>query len=466
MSNRMLKEGRMQIQRVVCAVMVLSFMAAGRNASGQAFTGDARKVAMGGEGASANIALGMVAPAQQYAVIPIPIGLIQVLGNLKEFNPSDDAFDPVRAIESASNPLHYTFGRNSDSTGDPKQRFIRDLVNGELNRDLSTYRGFRLPETLSAEGLASGTFGGTIKFAKQDNGAFHGIYIGAGPYFSFNSGLGVDPRLTEILGSETQVYYPNATFAVTDGDGSAIQLAMSIVFGYRARFPFPGGSSAGDETNRDGIYLAGNYRYLKGFKYLQPDITVRFDTDPQGLVRINPATTPLVINDLEGSSGSGRAVDIGVQIVRDRFEGGVGFNGIGNKIDWTELALKRFTLTSLTQGSEFVEEELPPPFTDLTVKLPVVTSANFGFDAAGFAVMTSATHGFNGNSFHGGVERRFGMFAVRGGGRYSRDRWDPTYGFGFGRRVAIDVGFFGTHANLEDKRQTSMAVSLRINPRD
>ena len=452
----------MQIQRFLCVLIVLSFIAGGSTASAQTFSGDARKVAMGGVGDDANIAASMVEPAQPYIAIPLPFGLFQVLGNLKAFNPTNDKFDPVRAIEGASSPLHYTFGRGSDSTEDPQQRFIRDLVNGELSRDPSTYRGFRLPETLSAEGLASGGFGKTIKFAKKDNGAFQGIYIGAGPYLSFDTTLDVDPRLTDILGSETATYYPNSTFQILDG--SAVQLAMSIIFGYRARFALPGESASSGESSRDGVYLAFNYRYLKGFKYLQPDVTVRFDTDAQGFVAINPATTPLNINDLEASSGSGRAVDVGIQVVRDRWEGGVGFNGIGNQIDWTDLTLKRFTLTSLVQGAEFVEQELPTSLTNLTVKLPVVTSGNFGFDAGGWAVSTTAMHGYNGNSFHGGVERRLGLFAVRGGARYSRERWDPTYGFGIGRKIALDVGFFGTHANLQDKRQTAIAVSLRINP--
>ena len=72
------------------------------------------------------------------------------------------------------------------------------------------------------------------------------------------------------------------------------------------------------------------------------------------------------------------------------------------------------------------------------------------------------THGFNGNSFHGGAEKTLGPVAVRGGARYSRDHWDPTCGVGIGRRVGLDIGFFGTHWNLEEKRQISMAVSLRI----
>jgi hypothetical protein len=216
------------------------------------------------------------------------------------------------------------------------------------------------------------------------------------------------------------------------------------------------------EERRDGVYLAANYRYLRGFMYLQPDVAVRFDSDSQGLLTINPTTTPIEIADLEGDKGTGRAVDVGVQVVRDRWEGGVGVNGIANQIDWTELTLKRFTQTSLLNGGDFIEQTIANPPGPVTVKLPVETSGNLGYDGDGYAVRASVVHGFNGNRFHGGVERTLGLFAVRGGARYSRDRWDPTWGFGVGGRVGVDVGFYGTHANLQDERQISMAISIRI----
>jgi hypothetical protein len=446
----------MQRRRLVCVLIVLSFIAAGRTVTAQVYSADARKVAMGGVGDNGNIAASMVAPAEPYTVILLPFGLIQVFQHREVFHPGGNQFDPARAIEAASSPLHYSSGRGSSG---PEQMFIGDLVNGRLNRDISTYRGFLLPNTLSAQGLASSGFGKTIKVSHSSNGGFQGIYFGAGPYFSFDTTLGVDSKLTDILRSATAIYYPNSTFQIQDG--SAVQLAMSITFGYRARFEFS--DASGGESSRDGVYVAFNYRYLKGFKYLQPDVTVRFDTDAQGLVSINPATTPLNINDLQASSGHGRAVDVGIEVVRDHWEVGVGANGIGNQIDWTNFVLKQFTLTSLVQGAAFVHQTLPTSVTNLTVKLPVVTSGNLGFDAGGWALSTNVIHGFNGNSFHGGLERRLGLLALRGGARYSRKRWDPTGGFGIGRKVALDVGFYGTHANFQSKRQTAVAVSLRIN---
>ncbi len=415
----------MRIHGYLSVMVVVTFMAGARTASAQAYNTDARKLGMGGAGsATPNVAFGMVAPADAYGVIPIPIGLFQVFSNLDTFNPSSDEFNPVLALELASSPLNYTFGRLEV---EPVDIFVTDLVNGDLNRDLSTYRVFVL-ESQSAQGLASGGWGKTFKFAKRDNGAFQGFYIGAGPYLSFDTQLDVDPKLTQILGSETPVYFPNDSLKVLNA--SAVQLALSITFGYRARFAFPGesvtppaapaapaGGPAPEPPSRDGIYVAANYRYLRGFHYLEPDTTVRFDTNAQGLVVLNPTTTPLVIEDLEASTGRGRAVDVGMEVVRGPWQAGVGVSGIGNKIDWSDLTRKRFTLNSLFAGGDFVDQEIPTVSTNVPVKLPVVTTGNFGYDGGDWAFSTDATHGYNGNSFHGGVERRLGSFALRGGAR-------------------------------------------------
>jgi hypothetical protein len=441
-----------RFQFTALSILALFLVLSG-DSSAQSFTADARTVGMGGGGKSANISLSMVDPAAPYAVIPIPLGLIQVLNNLRGFDPSNDKFDPAWAVEAASNPLHYTFGRKSSGSDSPEARFMRDLVNGEINRDLATYSSFHIPDAVDAEGLASPAFGATIKFAKRPSGAFQGLFVGAGPYLSFGTDAAFDPRITDIL--ENGSHYPNSSLLVQDA--SRIQLAMSVVVGYRTRLEMPGWSG-----DRDGVYVAANYRYLRGFKYLQPDTTIRFDTDAAGLVTVNPATTPFVVADLEADKGTGRAVDIGVQVVRGGWEGGFGVNGIGNRIEWTDLTLKRYTLNSLSAGGDFVEQTISNPPGPLTVELPIVSSGNVGYDGGGYAFKASVVHGFNGNSFHGGAEKTLGPLAVRGGARYSRDHWDPTWGFGVGRRVGLDVGFYGSHWNLEEKRQISMAVSIRI----
>jgi hypothetical protein len=53
---------------------------------------------------------------------------------------------------------------------------------------------------------------------------------------------------------------------------------------------------------------------------------------------------------------------------------------------------------------------------------------------------------------------------LRGGARYSRERWEPSGGIGFNLTsgFGIDVAAFGTSANAERERRLALAVSLRF----
>ena len=449
-------------KQVVALVSVLSVLLQAGAASAQNFSTDARKVGMGGNGGdSANIAAGMVEKGSPYTAIVIPLGIIQILSDgLDRFDPSKSAFDPGRAVEDIANPLHYTFGRG---TTDTRLDFVTDIVNGNVSSNFLNYTGFKIPTDVSAEGLASPTLGGTIKLFKTSSGAFQGVYLGVGPYLGFNTEATVDQRLANLLGLGT-TGFACAPCLVTNQ--SKVQLAASITIGYRGRVPL------GGDSTRDGVYVAYNHHILRGFKYFNEDLTLRVDTNAAGQLVLppiqippTPQITPVVINSLESSSGKGRASDIGFQVVKGFWEVGFGINGIGNQITWDDFERKRYTLGLLqdTSGIGFVETVLTPTTTSEKVELPVVKTGNIGFQAAGWGARASLTEGYNDKSFNGGLERQVGPLWLRGGGRYSRGDWDPTYGFGIGGKVALDFGFYGTHANLERKRQTAMAVSLRIN---
>jgi hypothetical protein len=79
--------------------------------------------------------------------------------------------------------------------------------------------------------------------------------------------------------------------------------------------------------------------------------------------------------------------------------------------------------------------------------------------------VADAGQGYGGKSFHGGYEYRFDAFAVRAGGVYSREMWNPTGGVGIniGPHVAIDLALYVNAANIERERRPAVAVSMRIN---
>src|SRR5688572_23599426 len=125
---------------VLCAVMLLGLGAGSPSAFAQNWMSDARRIAMGGVGGGDNLASKMVdSPQGAHSTIVIPLGLFQILRDIDIYNPDSDEFDPIRATEYALAPLHYTFNRDGTGTG---IEFINDLLDGRLNRDINTYRGF------------------------------------------------------------------------------------------------------------------------------------------------------------------------------------------------------------------------------------------------------------------------------------------------------------------------------------
>ena len=223
---------RSTIGRIVAASLLSA--AVNSTAGAQNWSFDARRIALGGIGDTANIASQLVKKERGYGTIVLPFGLLQVFEDTSIFDPGDDNFDPVRAAEYLASPLHYTLDRNTSSSG---QQF--------------------------AEGLASPSWGKTFTVQGERGGAFHGVYVGAGPYLSIRTDNVIDQGFIDLLASDVDVFEPNASFLIADD--TLDQFALAITGGYRARIPFPGRSNVG--SGRNGVYIAVNYNYLYGFRY-------------------------------------------------------------------------------------------------------------------------------------------------------------------------------------------------------
>ena len=426
---------------------------------------DARRIGIGGVGSTANVALSIVDEQRPYKAIVLPFGLAQILPNLPKLDPTKDEFDLVRAIEYSASPIHFIVGRDDTRSA---SAFVNDLRNGTLSRDLNDYRTFSPITSVSAEGLASPSWGHTFKLRTGENGAFQGVYAGGGIYFSTNTATEIDPALAAVFSSPTPVYVPNTSFHMSNDTES--QFGMAVTGGYRARFAvFGAGTDGGsrlDEGNQalDGLYVGANFHYLHGFGYEHFVPEARLDTNAQGLLVVNPALgLPVTITRTSAGSGSGLATDVGAALIKGRWEMGLGVNGIGNRINWTGLERTQYVLDSLFSGGEF--DDLPPvPVDDLTVELPVDVRGNASYDAGPWMAITEFGHGYNGTSLRLGYEQRLDRIQLRGGARYIKERWEPTGGAGFNLTdgFGVDVGLFSTSANLERQRHLAIAVSLRF----
>jgi hypothetical protein len=451
--------------RVGCAVLLLEFAGTCAPAFAQNWMTDARRIGMGGVAGSENMASRMIeAPEGAHTTIVIPLGLFQVLNNFDIYNPDSENFDPIRAVENVAAPLHYTFNRNGTGTG---IEFINDLLDGRLNKDINTYRGFIPTSQPVAYGLVAPTWGITIPVYKKKDGATHSVYVGAGPYFPFRGALEVDDQLKSILSSDNNVYIPNSQFRITAGVRT--ELPVAITGGYRGRFKLREGGS-----DRDGLYVAFNYNYLRGFLYEDVGMTLRLDTDTQGLLTFNPSVpfNPIEVVRAHSSSGNGMAIDFGVAAVVNRIEVGFGINGMANRIKWTDVEASRYSLANILTGNgDFVESTTAAP--DATVKQPIEYVGSAGYHADRWQVsgeigVRSSDYALDkgrlGSTWiHTGFEYRLGLLEPRAGAYYSRDRLSPAAGLGlnFGK-FGIDVAAYSNDDNVEHVRHPSIALSLRI----
>jgi hypothetical protein len=229
----------------------------------------------------------------------------------------------------------------------------------------------------------------------------------------------------------------------------------------------------GADGVRDGLDVGFNYHYLRGLQYRGVDGRVRFDTNAAGVIvdavsrtaNLQLPEDSVMVDYRSATSGSGFATDIGAGVVFDRWEFCAGANGIGNRIDWTDFELTRYTLPSVLRDLEFVEQPMAPDVDRLRVELPVSYSGNVGYHADRWSALGDVTRGFNGTSTHLGYEYRFGAVEVRGGGRYSRDKWHPAGGIGFNisQRVGVDVAAFTSTANIQREHRLGVAASFRFN---
>jgi hypothetical protein len=310
--------------------LILAFIAllgsANNSAFAQGWSFDARDMALGGVGATRNLSSKMIDEQRDYTSITLPLGLIQVLKDRDVYDPSSPKFNPILTFEYAANPVVYVIGREDRSPGEVL--FVSDLRNATLSRDLSKYKGLVFDNAPLAEGLVTPNFGHTFKVKQGSGGAFQGVYVGAGPYLTLHDSALISPGLTNVFA--TGVNVANAHFPIVNDD--LAQLALAVTGGYRGRFAWPAGIGGGSE--RDGLYAAANFNYLRGFMYEDDDLAIQLDTDGVGLVT---DASHITIDHRHATGGNGFAIDMGVGAVIKRWEVGFGAQGLANRINWKDV---------------------------------------------------------------------------------------------------------------------------------
>lgn len=446
-------------------------------AGAQGYVLDARRIGMGGAGTHQDEAAQMTCASRRYNYIGLPFGLIQVAENTDIFDPTDNEFNPILALEYAANPMAIVFDRGMSAAGN---QFVTDIVNSSLNPNLNAYRGFSPVQNFAAQGIQAPNWGSTFKFRRRAadeevpnrpaavSQYYQGIYLGSGPYTSFGATMNFDPRLIQIFESPVPVFDPNTTLTIS---GTAqIQLAAALTGGYRARFKAPRFLAGAPSTNRrypcphNGIFVAVNANYLQGIHYENADLNVQMTTNALGLVTLIPATTPVIVNRLAANGGNGFSVDVAAAIVVDSWSLSVAIRGIENHINWHRLERETWQLNALSTGAAFIHTPRIPAPGDARVELPIRYSVFARHDTANWSTGLDLFYGLNKFEFYGGTEYRWSRLELRAGARRSLQRWNPAAGIGvnFTSRFGLDIAGFGTTTNIEETRKAAISLSLRF----
>ena len=424
-------------------------------AGAQAWTIDARSVGLGGIGGDDNIAAQALAEDRGDRSIVLPLGLFQVWQDRDVFKPNSAQFDPARAIEYASNPLHLQFGRSKSSAG---ASFVHDLRNASLSRDLVAYSGFA-PASMVASGLIAPKYGQTFWFQPEDRPIRHGLFVGAGPHFSIRTNVATDPVFVQAFDRNLGGPAPNQDFSLRS-DTSA-QGAAAITGGYRGRFEPASFWSVGAPIRA--AFVSANFNYLHGFRYEDVDLALRLATGNDGLLVANSGDVPLAFTRLTSGKGRGMSVDVGLGISLGKLELGFSGNNLGNRITWRNLSARPYVLPSLFSGnSEFArgtEAQLPL----LRVVAPEDYRGNLAFRTRTFSFQGEIARAADDTSVHGGLELLLERLQFRGAASRVHDEWLPSGGLSLGmtRRFWLDLATFMTTANIERERRFAVATSVR-----
>src|SRR5436853_7924042 len=124
----------MQRRLLISGLFVFALGLPSTRAFAQNWDFDARHIAMGNV-STTNVSMSMIDEQRRYTSIPLPFGLFQVLDDLDIYKPDSPKFDPIRAAEYVSSPLHLVVNRAGANSA--QALFVSDLRNATFSRDLS-----------------------------------------------------------------------------------------------------------------------------------------------------------------------------------------------------------------------------------------------------------------------------------------------------------------------------------------
>jgi hypothetical protein len=379
------------------------------------------------------------APAK--VIIPIPLGLFQVLRDSTVWDTDSSYYNPIQLVDYILHPPIYLEVKRAPTPTNDVEFYI---AQNELIIDLGESQAV-VPESFE--------LGGSVRPFNFGAG-MAGFRVAVMSWVHNEIVVSLDDSLRAVL-KEAAPVLPNARYGI--GVDGLLQGGLAPELSWAGRVL--GDSSAG-------LYVGGATRYYLGTMYIAIDGTAGFTTGDTIFSAVNPLTEDaagrLYKTDPEPAAGTGIGVDVGVVWASGPFEVGLGVTDIGATITWSHTDVD--TLAWDGDSNRVVELPLERGVETKT-QLPVTAIANavYAFPT-GTVLRGGVLRNHRGTLVSAGAEQWLGVFTVRGG--LVRDqRAMIQYAWGGGVRlgpVGFDVGFFTHSRSLSTERGITMSTTLSI----
>ncbi len=415
---------------------------------------DARRIAMGGvmlseyrEAENRNVALRAVPDGGSKWSIPIPLGIIQVLSDLPEFDPDDPDFNAFEIVELATNfPVFLRIVEPETVTDDIVMEIAVDRLAIDLGdlAEVVPEEPFKLGGMLDQPNFSFGT-GGFF-------GGLSGLLVG-------ESDFSLSSSLSEALRGD-KAFLPNTAYHLKEK--AEVQVAAVIGAGYARRLNavLGGGDEDPRRSEELAIYGGGRLKYLVGLAYAKADPVVSFTTgdvifadEPLDMDYMTTLTTAT-------PAGSGTGLDLGVVAFKDGYEVGLGIVNIATKIHW-KADKELHVLEDST--NEVVEYTLAED-ADYTSTVPSLILLNAAKRWDGNTLALDIEKGITRTTFHLGFETIRGTVALRTG-TWLDANGKLQFAGGTGFKVGfmnLDVALMTSSSVLTKERAVDLALSFSI----
>lgn len=374
----------------------------------------------------------------------LPVGLIPVLQDPPSFDPNDSSFS---AYELANLVLHPPWNIALKQPEEPTGDITIDLSRNSLSVDLGGLRTVVPSERIRMAGSWRGpafVFG--IRRA----------FVGVAPLVDARNDIEVGDALRLAL-RDGAPFQPNTAYDFSDH--ARAQAAGQVMVG--AAFPIVGGG----EDSRNGLYIGGRAKLLRGLGYADADANMAFTTADTlfGDQPLDFGYTTLLRTAMPSDGGWGHGFDVGAVYVVGGLELGVAVNDLSTTIPWKVKETRtakdpvtgNYVTTTLAEGKDFTS----------TIEQSIVVTANTRLGP--FLVAADATRdGLQQLTGHAGAEIMAGPLALRGGAAVdAQKRMQLAGGVGLNLgRIGLDVAVATHQANLTQERAIDLGVGLSLLP--